>query len=121
MLVVLVLCFINIILACKNNKKPKNPLLSKYKKIKELGKGGYARVDLYEDKKDHTKWAIKKVNLTGLDESEYKNAMGEPLILKDLEHPNIISMRQIGESPEYTIVDEVLYIVLEYAKCKFNE
>ncbi len=74
-----VLCLIIIILVCyfKNKKPYKNPLLSKYKKIKELGKGGYGRVDLYEDKKDHTKWAIKRVNLAELDESEYKNTMGE--------------------------------------------
>ncbi len=45
---------------------------------------------LYEYKKDKTLWAIKLVKLTELDENEYKNAMGEPLILKELQHPNII-------------------------------
>ncbi len=61
------------------------------------------------------------VDLTGLDQDEYNNAIGEVKILKGLQHRNIVHIRKMVDEAgevdyEYSHIKEKLYIVLEYCE-----
>lgn len=76
-----------------------------------LGQGAYATVRLCLDKRDQFKYAVKiyeKYKLT--DPMKKKAAQREITVLKRLEHPGIISLHDLIDTPKQ------IYIVTDYIK-----
>jgi len=81
--------------------------MDNYRKVKNIGRGCYGKVDLMERKSDLMKVAVKRILLA---EENYHKIHQEVQILQSLNHPNIIHCY------ENFIHDNVLYIVMEYAE-----
>lgn len=85
--------------------------LENYHVSRTLGQGAYATVRLCLDKRDQIKYAVKiyeKYKLT--DPMKKKAAQREITVLKRLEHPGIISLHDLIDTPKQ------IYIVTDYIK-----
>ncbi len=78
-----------------------------------IDKGAFGKVYLIRHK-DGTPYAIKEVELDGLDPKTHLDAIQEALNLKELKHNNIISFKDIQE------IDNKLLIIMEYAEGRFT-
>ena len=79
--------------------------------IKELGKGVFGTVLLVKRKEDNNIYAIKRVQISGLNQKEKQNALNEIRILASISHQNIIGYKE-------SFFDEkaqTLNLVLEFA------
>lgn len=83
---------------------------SKYKKLKILKEGGFGRAYLAEDQEAQTLCVIKETKTSSLSKREIEEIKTEANILKALQHPNIISFRDV-----YTNKKERICIVMDYA------
>ena len=83
-----------------------------YKIIKLLGKGSYGQAYLAKNNLTKTDCVIKQINLEKMSEKEKNDILNESVILKKLDHPNIIKFYEvfISKKPQH-----VLNIVTEYA------
>ena len=77
----------------------------KYKKIRLLNKGSYGKAYLVEAESDQSHAVIKQIEY---DDSE--KTVQEALLLKNMDHPNIIQFRDV-----YLTKSKKLCIVMEYA------
>ena len=77
-----------------------------YKIIKELGKGGFGTVSLIE--KDNEKYALKKINISGLSKGDINNYKNEIKILSKFNSKYIVKYHKSYEEKGY------LYIFMEY-------
>ena len=87
---------------------------TKYKIIKQIGKGSYGTVYLCEDKNNkNQQYVIKRINLSKLSEKEREETINETKILQKLDHQNIIKFIEFFISKK----DEIIYlnIIIEYA------
>ncbi|EAY14670.1 CAMK family protein kinase [Trichomonas vaginalis G3] len=64
--------------------------LSDYQVIQTIGTGSYGKVVLAKEKKSGTKYAIKKVKLSGMTVEQRQKALEEVNLLLKLNHPNIV-------------------------------
>ena len=79
------------------------------KKIKTLGEGSFGEVYLIKSQKTQLEFALKKIQLKNT-KLKIKRILGEVNILKELDHPNIISFKGAFKSND----DKYLNIITEY-------
>lgn len=72
----------------------------------QLGEGAFGQVFLTVNRSDLKKRAVKIVDITKLDAEDKKNLEMEIEIMKNLRHPNIISLYHVFRTPrDYYIVE----------------
>lgn len=83
-----------------------------YQMIKLLGEGAYGKAYLVRSNTDRRYCVIKIINIENMTEKEKKDTLTESRILKQLEHQNIIKLKEVfmAKKPQFT-----LNIVTEYA------
>jgi dienelactone hydrolase len=88
-----------------------NSTISHYQIIKELGRGGMGEVFLAEDTKLDRKVALKFLPAQfSADEAERKRFIHEAKAAAALNHPNIVTIHEIGEH------DGQIFIAMEYVE-----
>jgi mitogen-activated protein kinase 1/3 len=93
-----------------------------YEIVKQIGSGSYGSVAESIHKPTGKKVAIKKyfpflnLRLNGIfdDEIDCKRILREICILRELNHPNLISIIEILE-PKDPVNFDTIYVVMEYA------
>ena len=83
-----------------------------YKLLKLLGEGSFGKAYLCENLSDNFHCVIKQIPLDGLDEQEKKETYNEVLILKKVNHSNIIKFIDVFKKSKPI---NTLNIVTEYA------
>ena len=83
-----------------------------YKLLKLLGEGSFGKAYLCENLSDNSHCVIKQIPLDGLDEQEKKETYNEVLILKKVNHSNIIKFIDVFKKSKPI---NTLNIVTEYA------
>ena len=84
----------------------------KYKIIKALEEDSFSKSYLASVDDDEKKYVIKQIILKDMTEQEKKETLNEPIILKKLDHPNIIKFKEVFIQRKPV---EALNIVTEYA------
>ncbi|KAA3676444.1 MAP/microtubule affinity-regulating kinase [Paragonimus westermani] len=85
------------------------PNVGKYKFIRTIGKGNFAKVKLASHVITGKQVAIKIIDKTQLSPSSRQKLFREVRLMKLLDHPNIVKLFEIIEN------DKILYLVMEYA------
>ncbi|CAH1113283.1 unnamed protein product [Psylliodes chrysocephalus] len=85
------------------------PTIGKYKLLKTIGKGNFAKVKLAKHVPTGKEVAIKIIDKTQLTPGSLQKLFREVRIMKMLDHPNIVKLFQVIET------DKTLYLVMEYA------
>lgn len=85
------------------------PHVGKYRLIKTIGKGNFAKVKLAKHVPTGQEVAIKIIDKTQLNPSSLQKLFREVRIMKHLNHPNIVKLYEVIET------DRSLYLVMEYA------
>lgn len=83
--------------------------LGRYRLIKTIGKGNFAKVKLAKHIPTMKEVAIKIIDKTLLNPSSLKKLFREVTIMKMLNHPNIVKLYEVIDS------QRILYLVMEYA------
>lgn len=83
--------------------------LGRYRLIKTIGKGNFAKVKLAKHIPTMKEVAIKIIDKTALNPSSLKKLFREVTIMKMLDHPNIVKLYEVIDS------SRTLYLVMEYA------
>lgn len=83
--------------------------IGKYKLIKTIGKGNFAKVKLAKHLPTDREVAIKIIDKTQLNQTSLQKLFREVRIMKFLDHPNIVKLYEVIET------DKTLYLVMEYA------
>ncbi|KAI1720690.1 protein kinase domain-containing protein [Ditylenchus destructor] len=86
-----------------------DPHIGKYKLLKTIGKGNFAKVKLAKHIPTGIEVAIKIIDKTALNHSSLQKLFREVKIMKQLDHPNIVKLYQVMET------EQTLYLVMEYA------
>ena len=85
------------------------PKQSDFEFIEELGEGTFGTVYLASHKKTKAKYAIKSIDKSEPENlAEKKNFNREVEIMYKLNHPNIVKLYEVKETPQY------FYLVTEY-------
>lgn len=90
-------------------RNPEEPHIGKYRLIKTIGKGNFAKVKLAKHVPTGREVAIKIIDKTQLNPSSLQKLFREVRIMKVLDHPNIVKLFEVMET------DRTLYLVIEYA------
>ncbi|XP_071835082.1 MAP/microtubule affinity-regulating kinase 3-like isoform X3 [Apostichopus japonicus] len=85
------------------------PHVGKYRLIKTIGKGNFAKVKLAKHIPTSKEVAIKIIDKQVLNQSSLAKVYREVRIMKSLDHPNIVKLFEVIES------EKTLYLVMEYA------
>ncbi|XP_076441854.1 MAP/microtubule affinity-regulating kinase 3-like isoform X10 [Babylonia areolata] len=85
------------------------PHIGKYRLIKTIGKGNFAKVKLAKHVPTGKEVAIKIIDKTQLNPSSLQKLFREVRIMKMLDHPNIVKIFEVIET------EKTLYLVMEYA------
>ncbi|XP_022905000.2 serine/threonine-protein kinase MARK2 isoform X3 [Onthophagus taurus] len=85
------------------------PTIGKYKLLKTIGKGNFAKVKLARHVPTGKEVAIKIIDKTQLNPGSLQKLFREVRIMKMLDHPNIVKLFQVIET------EKTLYLVMEYA------
>ncbi|XP_067942404.1 MAP/microtubule affinity-regulating kinase 3-like isoform X3 [Watersipora subatra] len=95
----------------KQTKIPSDygPHIGKYKLIKTIGKGNFAKVKLAMHVPTGREVAIKIIDKTQLNPSSLQKLYREVRIMKALDHPNIVKLFEVIQT------EKQLYLVIEYA------
>ncbi|XP_022787177.1 MAP/microtubule affinity-regulating kinase 3-like isoform X5 [Stylophora pistillata] len=83
--------------------------IGKYRLIKTIGKGNFAKVKLAKHVPTGKEVAIKIIDKTQLNPNSLQKLFREVRIMKFLDHPNIVKLYEVIET------DKTLYLVMEYA------
>lgn len=83
--------------------------LGRYRLIKTIGKGNFAKVKLAKHIPTMKEVAIKIIDKLALNPSSLKKLFREVTIMKMLDHPNIVKLYEVIDS------QRTLYLVMEYA------
>lgn len=94
-------------------KKKRYKKVNQYVLLQCLGEGSFAKVYLGLDTQTRDYWAVKQVHLATLarTNSGISQLEQEIEIMRDLHHPNIVSLREVIHDPG----NDVAYMVIEYA------
>uniref|UniRef100_A0A6G1SF75 Cyclin-dependent kinase 1-A n=1 Tax=Aceria tosichella TaxID=561515 RepID=A0A6G1SF75_9ACAR len=79
-----------------------------YEKIEKIGEGTYGLVFKAKHRKTNKIVALKKIRLENEDEGVPSTAMREISLLKELQHPNIVHLRDVY------LTESRLYLVFEF-------
>jgi len=85
------------------------PHIGRYRLLKTIGKGNFAKVKLAKHIPTGKEVAIKIIDKTQLNPSSLQKLFREVRIMKMLDHPNIVKLYQVIET------EKTLYLVMEYA------
>ncbi|GFS95237.1 hypothetical protein NPIL_197394 [Nephila pilipes] len=85
------------------------PHIGRYRLLKTIGKGNFAKVKLAKHLPTGKEVAIKIIDKTQLNPSSLQKLFREVRIMKILDHPNIVKLFQVIET------EKTLYLVMEYA------
>ncbi|XP_013407880.1 MAP/microtubule affinity-regulating kinase 3 isoform X2 [Lingula anatina] len=85
------------------------PHIGKYRLIKTIGKGNFAKVKLAKHVPTGREVAIKIIDKTQLNPSSLQKLFREVRIMKMLDHPDIVKLFEVIET------EKTLYLVMEYA------
>jgi len=85
------------------------PHIGKYRLIKTIGKGNFAKVKLARHVPTGREVAIKIIDKTQLNPSSLQKLYREVRLMKVLNHPNIVKLFEVIET------EKTLYLVMEYA------
>uniref|UniRef100_T1JHC6 MAP/microtubule affinity-regulating kinase 3 n=1 Tax=Strigamia maritima TaxID=126957 RepID=T1JHC6_STRMM len=85
------------------------PHIGKYRLLKTIGKGNFAKVKLAKHLPTGKEVAIKIIDKTQLNPGSLQKLFREVRIMKILDHPNIVKLFQVIET------EKTLYLVMEYA------
>ncbi|CAL0304085.1 unnamed protein product [Lupinus luteus] len=102
--------------------KDGNKMINEYIRVCKIGSGAYGKVALYRSSVSGNDYAMKAFHKPQLlkrqvagSETAMTDVLCEVLIMKMLEHPNIVNLIEVIDDPE----SEHLYIVLEYVEDKW--
>jgi len=87
--------------------KDKTEVENKYKFGRKIGEGAFGTVNVVEDKISHLTWACKVVNKTKGSVSSFEQLQQEINIMKQLNHPYIVKLHEVYETPKK------IYIIME--------
>jgi len=85
------------------------PHIGKYRLLKTIGKGNFAKVKLAKHLPTGKEVAIKIIDKTQLNPGSLQKLFREVRIMKTVDHPNIVKLFQVIET------EKTLYLVMEYA------
>jgi len=85
------------------------PHIGKYRLLKTIGKGNFAKVKLAKHIPTGKEVAIKIIDKTQLNPGSLQKLFREVRIMKTADHPNIVKLFQVIET------EKTLYLVMEYA------
>jgi cyclin-dependent kinase 2 len=85
-------------------------MAERYQKLEELGQGTYGIVYKAKDKQANCFVAIKKIRLEHASEGIPSTAMREIVVLKELDHPGVVELREVVYVPK----EKVLHLIFEY-------
>ncbi|KAE9620551.1 hypothetical protein Lal_00019696 [Lupinus albus] len=99
-----------------------NKMLNEYVRECKIGSGSYGKVALYRSALDGNHYAIKAFHKSHLlklrvapSETAMTDVLREVLIMKMVEHPNIVNLIEVIDDPE----SDRFYMVLEYVEDKW--
>merc|ERR1719295_1076329 len=95
--------------SCRHGTNEEQPHIGKYRLIKTIGKGNFAKVKLAKHIPTGKEVAIKIIDKTQLNPGSLQKLFREVRIMKHLDHPNIVKLYQVIET------EKTLYLVMEYA------
>ena len=81
-----------------------------YRVVRGLGKGAYGTCYLVEAKSDQSLQVIKQIDIRAMSQTEKDETIREALIMKKLDHPNIVRFKDA-----YITKKGKLCIVMDYA------
>lgn len=90
--------------------------LERYHRTEKIGEGTYGIVYKAIDKQTNDLIALKKIRLEYEDEGVPSTAIREISLLKEIDHPNVIKLRDLvyGENKLYLIFDFLDYDLKKY-------
>ena len=91
-----------------SKRKSRFKSLEEFNILEEIGKGGYSKVYLVENKKTKRQYALKAAYKYKNDKDRSERTRNEIRVLRKLKHPNVISLKGWFED------EETIYLVLEY-------
>ena len=94
----------------KPNKLVENISSQHFEKKVQIGKGSFGKVYLINSKETNREYALKTIKINN--DNELEKTIKEANILRELDHPNIISFKGAFKSDK----NKKLYIVTEYAE-----
>lgn len=94
------------------NPATKNHHRERYERIDKLGEGTYGVVYQAKDLITKEIVALKKIRLENEEEGMPSTAMREISILKELDHPNIVALKDVTYLP----AEKKLYIIFEFVE-----
>ena len=80
------------------------PHIGKYRLLKTIGKGNFAKVKLAKHIPTGKEVAIKIIDKTQLNPGSLQKLFREVRIMKTLDHPNIVKLFQVIETGKYCII-----------------
>ncbi|XP_020215315.1 serine/threonine-protein kinase GRIK1 [Cajanus cajan] len=99
-----------------------NKMINEYIRECKIGSGSYGKVALYRSSVDGKHYAIKAFHKSHLlklrvapSETAMTDVLREVLIMKMLQHPNIVNLIEVIDDPE----SDNFYMVLEYVEGKW--
>ncbi|KAK4286456.1 hypothetical protein QN277_003011 [Acacia crassicarpa] len=99
-----------------------NKMINEYVREYKIGSGSYGKVVLYQSSVDGKHYAIKVFHKSHLlkvrvaaSETAMTDVLREVLIMKTVEHPNIVNLIEVIDDPE----SDQFYMVLEYVEGKW--
>lgn len=92
-----------------SSRRTEEPHIGKYRLLKTIGKGNFAKVKLAKHIPTGKEVAIKIIDKTQLNPGSLQKLFREVRIMKTLDHPNIVKLFQVIET------EKTLYLVMEYA------
>ncbi|CAG0880114.1 unnamed protein product [Darwinula stevensoni] len=93
----------------RTSRRSEEPVIGKYRLLKTIGKGNFAKVKLAKHIPTGKEVAIKIIDKTQLNANSLQKLFREVRIMKILDHPNIVKLFQVIET------EKTLYLVMEYA------
>ena len=95
--------------ASTRTRNADDPHIGKYRLIKTIGKGNFAKVKLAKHELIGKEVAIKIIDKTQLNQGSLQKLFREVKFMKCLDHPNIVKLFEVIQT------EKTLYLVMEYA------
>ena len=97
-----------------SRRSGEEPHIGKYRLLKTIGKGNFAKVKLAKHIPTGQEVAIKIIDKTQLNPGSLQKLFREVRIMKTLDHPNIVKLFQVSLSHLMLITLTAICIVLIY-------